>query len=580
MYEIIIRQIAFGADGGPANLQGGIELPIPNETLDKTMMCMRVKYPYIAHSYSFRLGELNSLITGPQPIDKLNSLATMLTSLSEYERVKLEGAVILTDCHSIDDCVKLMYNLDSFELTPNVGEYDSLGRYLAENDFADSLANCPADMMAYFDYDLLGRMGWDDSTNAFVKGHHIRDAENELREPDLSAGSLACYMKMRLCSDQNPDGVWIKFPLSGLGAVDAPEQSGEMLVALASLKANSLDECRAVECISEYPILERCLVTHAGEPVERLLRYAHNLGLGVGELCQYGRDAHAKFAAALEYENRGDLDFAADITQNLRCYDFAPTLEAYAGEHLLEKGVDPTFASCFDLKKLGGTLTANSGALITENGVISRNRHDFVFDHFNPAWENPEKDIRLFCPLEVKTDPGSTLGEQYGDCLNELEYAYATIPNSIAGGYSDAINAALEKEMRPEERVQGLAKYMDNFDLREKVSHIWPSVEVWNGELRGVIDIRIKQDLSPGEFTELTDYCIGQMSDGLGESVEQHPIHTQAGDLYVSFWQSGDGYFMKPEQEFKERALSVASPQPSVELGSEPEQSMEQTMGM
>jgi len=158
MYEIIIRQIAFGADGGPANLQGGIKLPIPNETLDKTMMCMRVKYPYIAHSYSFRLDELNSLITGPQPIDKLNSLAAVLTGLSEYERVKLEGAVILTNCGSIDDCVKLMYNLDSFELAPDIGDHEALGRYFAANDFADSLAKCPADMIEYFDYGLLGRM--------------------------------------------------------------------------------------------------------------------------------------------------------------------------------------------------------------------------------------------------------------------------------------------------------------------------------------------------------------------------------------------------------------------------------------
>ena len=69
MHEIIIRQIAFGADGGPANLANGIELPIDNETLDRTMMCMKVKYPYIAHSYSFRLDGLNGQITGPQAIE-------------------------------------------------------------------------------------------------------------------------------------------------------------------------------------------------------------------------------------------------------------------------------------------------------------------------------------------------------------------------------------------------------------------------------------------------------------------------------------------------------------------------------
>ena len=62
MPEIIVRQIAFGSDGGPANLDRGIELPIDNETLDRTMMCMKVKYPYIAHSYSFRLDGLNTYL--------------------------------------------------------------------------------------------------------------------------------------------------------------------------------------------------------------------------------------------------------------------------------------------------------------------------------------------------------------------------------------------------------------------------------------------------------------------------------------------------------------------------------------
>ena len=494
MPEIIIRQIAFGADGGPANLANGIELPIDNETLDKTMMCMRVKYPYIAHSYSFRLDGLNGQITGPQPLDKLNSLATLLNGMTEYERVKLEGAAILTDCKSPEDCAKLLYNLDSFALTPNVGDYEALGRYFAANDFSDSLVAVPPNEMAYFDYDLLGRMGWDDSTNVFINGHHIKDTEKELHEPDLSVDPIACYMKMRLCSDANPDGVWIKFPLSGMEAVDAPEQSDELRVALAGLKANSLDECRAVECRSVYSTLTKCLDAHAGEPLEQILWKAHNLGFAESELGQFGSDQNcAKFAAALEYEGCSNLNFAADISQNLRCYDFAPTAEAWAENHLLRQGVEPTLTGCFDLKTLGNTLAADNGVVITETGVISRNGHEFIYDYYQPqeshTQENhtQEKEIRLFCPLEVTTDPDSTLGEEYGEIVSEFENA--TIPNSVAADYKDEILAALEKELHPEERERGLAKYLDD-NLAAKISYIWPSVEVWNDKLYGVIDIR------------------------------------------------------------------------------------------
>ena len=301
MPEIIIRQIAFGADGGPANLANGIELPIDNETLDKTMMCMKVKYPYIAHSYSFRLDGLNGQITGPQPLDKLNSLAVMLGSLSEYERVKLEGAAILTDCKSPEDCVKLMHNLDSFDLTPNVGDYEALGRHFAANDFADSLKDVPQDMMEHFDYDLLGRMGWDDSTNVFIKGHHIKDTEHELREPDLTRDPNPAYLKLRFVSDHNSDGVWMKFPLSDMKAVDAPETSGEMMVALKSLGVDSIEDARVKNCESRYPVLTKCMEYSEGRALADLIWNAHNLGLAESELSQYGTDAYAKFCSVYNH---------------------------------------------------------------------------------------------------------------------------------------------------------------------------------------------------------------------------------------------------------------------------------------
>jgi hypothetical protein len=56
--------------------------------------------------------------------------------------------------------------------------------------------------------------------------------------------------------------------------------------------------------------------------------------------------------------------------------------------------------------------------------------------------------------------------------------------------------------------------------------------------------------LSPEEHTELAGYVTGQMSDGWGESFEQRPVKTSEGDLYISFWQSGGDYFLKPEDEF------------------------------
>ena len=38
----------------------------------------------------------------------------------------------------------------------------------------------------------------------------------------------------------------------------------------------------------------------------------------------------------------------------------------------------------------------------------------------------------------------------------------------------------------------------------------------------------------------------------LGEGLEQRPIETEDGDLYVSMWNSGDDYFMYDEDEMND----------------------------
>ena len=46
---------------------------------------------------------------------------------------------------------------------------------------------------------------------------------------------------------------------------------------------------------------------------------------------------------------------------------------------------------------------------------------------------------------------------------------------------------------------------------------------------------------------------IGQAADGFGEGLEQREIKTNDGDIYVSFWHSGEDYFMENETDFRHR---------------------------
>ena len=61
--------------------------------------------------------------------------------------------------------------------------------------------------------------------------------------------------------------------------------------------------------------------------------------------------------------------------------------------------------------------------------------------------------------------------------------------------------------------------------------------------------VTMRDDYNEAEFK---DWAIGQMADGWGESFEQREIRIPDGEMYVSFWNSGDDYFMLNSDEFDE----------------------------
>ena len=69
--------------------------------------------------------------------------------------------------------------------------------------------------------------------------------------------------------------------------------------------------------------------------------------------------------------------------------------------------------------------------------------------------------------------------------------------------------------------------------VSEKVFSAIPSVKEINGELMGVFECQITEELTDNELRDLREYLSGQASDGWGESVEQRPIKTaDYGEIY------------------------------------------------
>lgn len=68
-------------------------------------------------------------------------------------------------------------------------------------------------------------------------------------------------------------------------------------------------------------------------------------------------------------------------------------------------------------------------------------------------------------------------------------------------------------------------------------------------ELFGRVDIRLTEPLTAEEKEQIREWVCGQNSDGAGEGFEQQHIETEDGTLNVSFWHSGNDYFVYTQSE-------------------------------
>ena len=91
-----------------------------------------------------------------------------------------------------------------------------------------------------------------------------------------------------------------------------------------------------------------------------------------------------------------------------------------------------------------------------------------------------------------------------------------------------------------------MEKYLcdDNDEIQRKLIAAEWGVETLNGELYGRMKLTLKEPLTAEETEQMRSEVTGQASDGFGESFEQHPITLDDEKYYVSFWNSGDDYFV------------------------------------
>lgn len=320
--------------------------------------------------------------------------------------------------------------------------------------------------------------------------------------------------------------------------ISLPATEEQLELVRRSMGVEQLGQCQIISLSSEKP----CLVDYLPQTHELkgLNAFAEIL---VDQDMVSSEEKMEKLMAALEAEMPDDMEAALEIAGHLEQYEILPdhlqSPEQYAAFVLERENihVDEKLSPFVDHESFGRYCMKRDGVVQTGKGLILRKDR--------PIESLPDElsGIRLFSPL--KAELYRKIG--WGDLSAEPEEvsAYELCE------YEDSITEQIAGERLESEGERGLAIYLHNRLLNRKVASMVPAVEVWQAELWGVLEVKSYGPLSQNMLKAVIDEWSGQESDGWGEGFEQRPIEIDEGELYVSFWNPSDSFFITTEEQLK-----------------------------
>ena len=149
----------------------------------------------------------------------------------------------------------------------------------------------------------------------------------------------------------------------------------------------------------------------------------------------------------------------------------------------------------------------------------------------------PTETLRFYCPLTVHS---------YDD-----DVQYVKLSNRYLARHEERIREALHEELR---KNGDISNYLDP-PLKDKIASVEWDIEKIGRAVYGKIACELRAPLTEDEQFDLTEWILGQNSDGFGEDFEQQPVFTDDGELYISLWHDDPGYYVLPEDEFRAQVL-------------------------
>ena len=309
-----------------------------------------------------------------------------------------------------------------------------------------------------------------------------------------------------------------------------PADKEQMELAKKELGIQEFSECQW----NQYggPLDELRHYLPVGSKVEELNRFAWFLKEKVLDNTE---QIVEKLKAVLTAECPRSLDEATDVLSDLDHYQVLSefrTPEDYARWRMKDDGslyVSRFCETYLDWNSLGKALMKRDGTRWSEQGTVLRDEW-----HCNELCENASV-IRLYSPL-------------LAELVDEDEYSSSLSSVGLISYEDDILDAIAADDILKTEK--GLADYLDNQLLKQRVISMRPTVERYQYNLWGVLEIKSHGELNPEELEVLKREWAGQACDGWGECFSQEGIECESDcDLYVYFGHSK--FRVQTEQELK-----------------------------
>ena len=477
---------------------------------------------------------------------ELDFLARRIRYLTQTEQDVFSAVLRMEEPGALGEIINLSYNLDQYELIPHGTDQGEISRMMLKKDKGIGV---PAEIAGFLDHERVSSAYFLRHKGEFSPSGLVLKKEGAVPEevygngrhihPGYEKGGLI-LLHLYQKGYRSPYGDY---------ALSIPAPRERIALAREHFGVENLDGFGFYTSFVGREDLTDYLP--AGLGAEEINRAATFF---MEEVLDGTKERLQQLYAVLEAECPRTLEEALEAAGNLMDYRLCPegvdSPEEYV-HHILEDSevyyLDGFIEQFVDMDRMAKALMEETGAVETSHGIVTSDKWRFR------EFSGDLVTTRLFSPVQ-------------GEFFEEDEWGNMGETPSVLDGrdlmqYASDIQERINEEDWSHEGDRGLAVYLDNQLLKQRVVSMFPGIEEVNGCLYGTMTVVSRGGLLPQELGTVMESWSGQASDGWGEGFEQREFQEEGGILYVRFWQPEDSFEILSEDVFLDRIRQSSGPQ-------------------